>query len=64
MASEDPSKDVALLEQVLMRLAAADDSQLQKQITNLLVPVLAKLGSSNEDVRKKVKTITHFYILP
>lgn len=44
-----------LLERVLLRLGYADtDEQLQTTITKFLTPVLIKITSPNENVRKKV----------
>ena len=57
---EDPKKDLDLLEKVMMRLAVVKDDQLEKQVQSLLVPVLGKLISSNEETRKKV---THLFFL-
>jgi len=49
--------DLELLERVLMRLAIAENDQLEKQLNSLLVPVLSKLLSGNEQVRAKVLEI-------
>lgn len=51
------SKDLELLEKVMMRFALATDDQLEKQIQSLLIPVLVKLNSNQEQIRKKVKLI-------
>lgn len=59
----DEQNDLQLLEKVLLRLAVAEDTQLEKQLSSLLVPVIAKLASSHESVRKKVCTILFYQIL-
>ena len=47
--------ELQLLERVFMRLATAEtDQQLQDNINKFLSPVLLKLNSQNEGVRKKV----------
>jgi hypothetical protein len=55
--ADEVKKDVELLERVLMRLAVAQDDQLQKQIQSLLVPVLNKLNSPHEATKQKVLRI-------
>ena len=47
--------ELQLLERVFLRLGAADtDEQLQAAVSKFLSPVLLKLNSQNEGVRKKV----------
>ena len=47
--------ELQLLERVFLRLGSADtDQQLQAAINKFLSPVLLKLNSQNEGVRKKV----------
>lgn len=49
-----------LLERVLLKLGLADDEQLEPQLNKFLGPVLLKITSPSEDVRKKVMEIlTH-----
>lgn len=50
-----------LLERVLLKLGLADtDEQLEQQLNKFLAPVLLKITSPSEDVRKKVMEIfTH-----
>ncbi|XP_058066629.1 proteasome-associated protein ECM29 homolog [Anopheles bellator] len=57
----NPAEELELLERVLLRLGLADtDEQLQNTITKFLTPVLIKITSPNENVRKKVMEIlTH-----
>ncbi|XP_050090264.1 proteasome-associated protein ECM29 homolog [Anopheles aquasalis] len=57
----NPTEELELLERVLLRLGYADtDEQLQTTITKFLTPVLIKITSPNENVRKKVMEIlTH-----
>ncbi|XP_053680548.1 proteasome-associated protein ECM29 homolog [Anopheles nili] len=57
----NPSEELELLERVLLRLGFADtDEQLQSTVTKFLTPVLIKITSPNENVRKKVMEIlTH-----
>lgn len=44
-----------LLERVFLRIGAAEtDEQLQNAVNKFLLPVLLKLSSENEGVRKKV----------
>uniref|UniRef100_A0A182P7H4 TOG domain-containing protein n=1 Tax=Anopheles epiroticus TaxID=199890 RepID=A0A182P7H4_9DIPT len=51
----NPSEELELLERVLLRLGFADtDEQLQTTVTKFLTPVLIKITSPNENVRKKV----------
>eukprot|EP01117_Protostelium_nocturnum_P011614 TRINITY_DN4217_c0_g1_i1.p1 TRINITY_DN4217_c0_g1~~TRINITY_DN4217_c0_g1_i1.p1 ORF type:complete len:1816 (+),score=559.90 TRINITY_DN4217_c0_g1_i1:158-5605(+) len=57
MASTDEAeinKDIQLLEQVLTRFAVSSEDQLEKQVKTLMIPVLTKLSSPHEVVRKKV----------
>ncbi|XP_038108762.1 proteasome-associated protein ECM29 homolog [Culex quinquefasciatus] len=60
MAS-NPAEELELLERVLLRLGCADtDEQLQNTVTKFLTPVLIKITSPHEAVRKKVMEIlTH-----
>ncbi|XP_065083000.1 proteasome-associated protein ECM29 homolog [Ochlerotatus camptorhynchus] len=60
MASS-PQEELELLERVLLRLGCADtDEQLQNTVTKFLTPVLIKITSPSEAVRKKVMEIlTH-----
>ena len=51
---EEINKDISLLENVLMRLAVVEDNKLESQLNSLLTPVLAKLSTPHEPVRKKV----------
>ena len=47
--------ELQLLERVFLRLGNADtEEQLQEAVTKFLAPVLLKLTSQNEGVRKKV----------
>uniref|UniRef100_A0A1S4H7M0 Uncharacterized protein n=1 Tax=Anopheles gambiae TaxID=7165 RepID=A0A1S4H7M0_ANOGA len=57
----NPAEELELLERVLLRLGFADtDEQLQTTVTKFLTPVLIKITSPNENVRKKVMEIlTH-----
>lgn len=57
----NPSEELELLERVLLRLGCADtDEQLQNTVTKFLTPVLIKITSPHEAVRKKVMEIlTH-----
>uniref|UniRef100_A0A182W1W8 TOG domain-containing protein n=1 Tax=Anopheles minimus TaxID=112268 RepID=A0A182W1W8_9DIPT len=57
----NPTEELELLERVLLRLGFADtDEQLQSTVTKFLTPVLIKITSPNENVRKKVMEIlTH-----
>uniref|UniRef100_A0A182JSK2 Proteasome-associated protein ECM29 homolog n=1 Tax=Anopheles christyi TaxID=43041 RepID=A0A182JSK2_9DIPT len=57
----NPTEELELLERVLLRLGFADtDEQLQTTVTKFLTPVLIKITSPNENVRKKVMEIlTH-----
>ncbi|CRK95076.1 CLUMA_CG008554, isoform A [Clunio marinus] len=57
----DYSNDLVLLERVLLKLGLADtDEQLEMQLNKFLGPVLLKIVSPSEDVRKKVMEIlTH-----
>ncbi|XP_050079558.1 proteasome-associated protein ECM29 homolog [Anopheles maculipalpis] len=57
----NPTEELELLERVLLRLGFADtDEQLQVTVTKFLTPVLIKITSPNENVRKKVMEIlTH-----
>uniref|UniRef100_A0A182NSY2 TOG domain-containing protein n=1 Tax=Anopheles dirus TaxID=7168 RepID=A0A182NSY2_9DIPT len=57
----NPAEELELLERVLLRLGFADtDEQLQSTVTKFLTPVLIKITSPNENVRKKVMEIlTH-----
>lgn len=49
-----------LLERVLLKLGLAEDEQLEQQLNKFLGPVLLKITSPSEDVRKKVMEIlTH-----
>ncbi|XP_062561882.1 proteasome-associated protein ECM29 homolog [Armigeres subalbatus] len=54
-------EELELLERVLLRLGCADtDEQLQNTVTKFLTPVLIKITSPSEAVRKKVMEIlTH-----
>ncbi|XP_058466922.1 proteasome-associated protein ECM29 homolog [Malaya genurostris] len=54
-------EELELLERVLLRLGCADtDEQLQNTVTKFLTPVLIKITSPHEGVRKKVMEIlTH-----
>lgn len=61
-SSDEAQKDVTLLEQVLMRLAVAQDDQVEGQLNNLLVPIIAKLDSPHEVVRKKVKVRSPIFL--
>ncbi|XP_053690406.1 proteasome-associated protein ECM29 homolog [Sabethes cyaneus] len=60
MAS-NPAEELELLERVLLRLGCADtDEQLQNTVNKFLTPVLIKITSPHEGVRKKVMEIlTH-----
>ncbi|XP_055592523.1 proteasome-associated protein ECM29 homolog isoform X3 [Uranotaenia lowii] len=60
MASNQ-AEELELLERVLLRLGCADtDEQLQNTVTKFLTPVLIKITSPHEAVRKKVMEIlTH-----
>jgi len=53
-AEEAASKDIQLLETVLTRFAMCEDEQLEKQLKTLLIPVMQKMNTSNEVVKKKV----------
>ncbi|XP_058129433.1 proteasome-associated protein ECM29 homolog isoform X1 [Anopheles ziemanni] len=57
----NPTEELELLERVLLRLGYADtDEQLQTTVNKFLTPVLIKITSPNENVRKKVMEIlTH-----
>ncbi|XP_055629040.1 proteasome-associated protein ECM29 homolog [Toxorhynchites rutilus septentrionalis] len=57
----NPAEELELLERVLLRLGCADtDEQLQNTVTKFLTPVLIKITSPHEAVRKKVMEIlTH-----
>nr|XP_019552043.2 proteasome-associated protein ECM29 homolog [Aedes albopictus] len=57
----NPQEELELLERVLLRLGCADtDEQLQNTVTKFLTPVLIKITSPSEAVRKKVMEIlTH-----
>ncbi|XP_058829138.1 proteasome-associated protein ECM29 homolog [Topomyia yanbarensis] len=57
----NPAEELELLERVLLRLGCADtDEQLQNTVTKFLTPVLIKITSPHEGVRKKVMEIlTH-----
>eukprot|EP01116_Phalansterium_solitarium_P003414 TRINITY_DN14234_c0_g1_i1.p1 TRINITY_DN14234_c0_g1~~TRINITY_DN14234_c0_g1_i1.p1 ORF type:complete len:681 (+),score=200.65 TRINITY_DN14234_c0_g1_i1:140-2182(+) len=50
-------KDIGLLDKVLSRLAVAEDAQLEKELKTLLIPVLDKLKTSHEPVRRKVMEV-------
>jgi proteasome component ECM29 len=59
--SDEITKDIGLLDAVLMRLAVVGDDRLQSEVHSLLVPVLAKLSTPHEPVRKKViEVLSHF----
>jgi proteasome component ECM29 len=48
----------ALLERVLLRIGSAEtDEQLQSVVSKFLPPVLLKLSSQQEGVRKKVNCL-------
>lgn len=52
---------LVLLERVFLRIGSAEtDDQLQNAITKFLPPVLLKLSSQQEGVRKKVNKMSYF----
>lgn len=55
LQEKEIQKDKNLLEQVLMKLAFTEDNQLEKQISILLIPIIMKLSSPQENIQKKVK---------
>jgi proteasome component ECM29 len=55
MDSSSAAKELQLLENVEMRLALADsEEKFEGVVTNLLCPVLLKVGSNAEVVKAKV----------
>lgn len=59
--TSNPNDELMLLERVFLRIGSADsDDQLESMVTKFLPPVLLKLSSTHEDVRKKViELLTH-----
>ncbi|KAB0794456.1 hypothetical protein PPYR_11295 [Photinus pyralis] len=56
--------ELVLLERVFLRIGSADtDEQLQNVVSKFLPPVLLKLSSQQEGVRKKVRSWNYWYIL-
>ncbi|PRP89356.1 proteasome-associated protein [Planoprotostelium fungivorum] len=51
--ADEATKDVNLLDTVLTRFAVSSDQDMEKQLKNLLIPVMGKLASPHETVRKK-----------
>jgi len=52
--SPEESKNLLLLEKVLMRFALEEDSKLEAFLAQFLIPVLQNLNSNSELVRRKV----------
>lgn len=53
-----------LLERVFLRIGSAEtDDQLQNAVSKFLPPVLLKLSSQQEGVRKKVNREVHFFTI-
>lgn len=53
-----------MLERVFLRIGSAEtDDQLQNAVSKFLPPVLLKLSSQQEGVRKKVNREIHFFTI-
>lgn len=60
---EEISKDIKLLDNVLLRLATVTNDKLQGQVDALLVPVLSKLSTPHDQVRQKVLDVLRHFML-
>ncbi|XP_026680942.1 proteasome adapter and scaffold protein ECM29, partial [Diaphorina citri] len=60
-AVTNPNDELMLLERVFLRFGSAEtDEQLESMVTKFLPPVLLKLSSTHEEVKKKViELLTH-----